>query len=454
MKIISTVNFELPSIDNYIEYLSDSSLRDYDIAVFNPEFPYLSRIDFSGGGSCVSIEGGSLLAKAMAHWRNEIRDALQSGKTVFVLMSSSESDSIAVSSTTLRKGYRDYSTQEVNNYDALPIRLDLRNAKGRRFKVTQAHYRELHAAIKDIAEYKVIINSALTQTLFSTNDGSGVLGGVVRIKGLSGHLVLLPHFDLSEMTEEGEEGEVWTAEAIQISKRFIGQLVAIDKALRAELGGTPTPGWIESIRQPAGVAKIDRAIAKIEREISALEETKEEKISEKARLRKYEALLYENGKTLEDAIERSLELLGYKVENYRNGDIEIDHVIVGPSGIRMIGESEGKDNSAIDITKFRQLESNINEDFAREDVDTPAKGVLFGNGYRLVEPGKRENEFTKKCLVNAQRLGTALVRSRDLYDVIVHALDNPKDEAFKEKCRAAIESTYGDVVIFPVADDA
>lgn len=118
----------------------------------------------------------------------------------------------------------------------------------------------------------------------------------------------------------------------------------------------------------------------------------------------------------------------------------------------MIGESEGKDSSAIDITKFRQLESNINEDFAREEVDSPAKGILLGNGYRLAEPAKRENEFTKKCLVNAARLGTALIRTRDLYDVVVHILDNPKDAAFKEKCRDAIEATSGELVTFPAPD--
>jgi len=118
----------------------------------------------------------------------------------------------------------------------------------------------------------------------------------------------------------------------------------------------------------------------------------------------------------------------------------------------MIGESEGKDNSAIDISKFRQLESNINEDFSRDDVNTPAKGVLFGNGFRLSKPDNRKDEFTSKCLTNAKRLGTALVRTTDLYHVVLHILDNPKDVAFKEKCREALETTAGGVVRFPISD--
>lgn len=451
MKNIGTINFELPDVGDYIDYLSDSSLRDYDIVVVDPTFPYLSRIQFDAGGSCIAIDEGVRLMSAIRHWRGEINDALTAGKTVFCILSSSTDDSVATSSTTPRKGQISYNTQRTNNYSILPVGVTLKNATGRRIKVTDIRHRELYQAIKDVVEYKVIINSQMFTQAFATNDGSAV-GGIVHIDGLAGHLVLLPYFDISEMVEDSDEGAVWTDEAVKLSKRIAGQLVAIDKALRSESEGTPAPGWIESVRQPASVAKIDRAIAKIETEISDLEKAKEKRTAEKADLQRYQALLYENGKILEEAIESSLKLLGYKVENFRKDDLEIDHIIVGPSGLRMIGESEGKDSSAIDITKFRQLESNINEDFARDEVDSPAKGILFGNGYRLAEPAKRENEFTKKCLVNAARLGTALVRTRDLYEVVVHILDNPKDAAFKEKCRDAIEATSGGVVQFPLSD--
>lgn len=115
----------------------------------------------------------------------------------------------------------------------------------------------------------------------------------------------------------------------------------------------------------------------------------------------------------------------------------------------MIGESEGKDSSAIDISKFRQLESNIGEDFEREDIDQPAKGLLFGNGFRLSSPATRAEQFTKKSLTNAGRLGSALIQTTDLYQVAIHLLDYPEDEAFKIACRLAIEETSGGIVIFP-----
>jgi hypothetical protein len=115
----------------------------------------------------------------------------------------------------------------------------------------------------------------------------------------------------------------------------------------------------------------------------------------------------------------------------------------------MIGEAEGKDTSAIDIGKFRQLMSNIQEDFDRDEVDVPAKGLLFGNGYRLMPPESRAEQFTQKSLTNAKLHGTALIRTTDLYPVAVRLLDHPEDDDFRAACRAAIEDTAGAIVSFP-----
>jgi hypothetical protein len=248
-------------------------------------------------------------------------------------------------------------------------------------------------------------------------------------------------------TSKGEE--FWTEDAVIISKKIVGQLVEIEKVLKSENAETPKPEWIESVRQPEGVIKINKTIQEYEQKIKSLKELMENEVKSKNVLLEYSGLLYENGKPLESVIEKGLKLLGYKVENFRKDDLEIDHVIVSPKGFRMIGESEGKDNTAIDISKFRQLESNINEDFEREEVEAPAKGLLFGNGFRFTEPSKRKDQFTQKCLTNAKRLGTALVTTADLYEVVLHILDNPSDNKFKDECRKAIETTSGAVVEFP-----
>ena len=273
----------------------------------------------------------------------------------------------------------------------------------------------------------------------------------MRIKDCSGSLVLLPHFDFEtdELTQIAEYENKWTNDALQVSSALVGQLISIDKFLRSSDIQTPPPQWMSEIEMPATIAALDVAIGDIDAQIAELQNQRDARIADKALASELTHLLYENGKPLERAIEKSLIALGYQTETLHEAGLEIDHVLVGPSGVRMIGESEGKDNSAIDITKFRQLESNIGEDFQRDSVEEPARGILFGNGFRFTKPSERPEQFTQKSLTNAKRLGSALIRTSDLYPLAAYLLDHPDDEAFKLACRTAIENTIGEIVQFP-----
>ncbi|MCU4162301.1 hypothetical protein AiwAL_19865 [Acidiphilium sp. AL] len=451
MKSIVCINHEIPTVHDQIDYLSSESLRDYDIAIFDPAFPNLSRIEFSGGGSCLAIEATEALTKALAHWSAELRGALQSGKTAFILLNEFEQDSAATGSSMKSRNQRTYNTKYIENYSAIPVRIDAKNAKGRKVNVKDGRFRNLYDIIAQITEYRVILTATNDmEVIFSAKDGAAV-GSIIRPEGLPGSLVLLPYFsfDTETFTEDEDGRLVWTDQAIQTSHALIGQILAIDKTIRGAAGLTPPPNWIVNARSPALGAAIDVAIADIDAQIEDLNNERSEREQAKSDLAGYTHLLYETGKPLERAITKTLQLLGYEVDTLRIGDLEIDHVIVGPSGKRMIGEAEGKDTSAIDIGKFRQLASNIQEDFAREKVDAPAKGLLFGNGYRLMPPENRGEQFTRKSLTNALLHGTALIRTADLYPVAVHLLDHPEDDDFRTACRAAIEDTAGAIVSFP-----
>ncbi|ATQ41330.1 hypothetical protein CSW64_02320 [Caulobacter mirabilis] len=288
-------------------------------------------------------------------------------------------------------------------------------------------------------------------TVFVAKDGTAI-GGVVRIQDAPGSLVLLPYFDFEaegflEVSDDGEE--VWSTKALKVSHAVVGQLVSIDRMLKGSMELSPPPDWIGEYEKPNAIDDIDGVIAGIDARLDELAGQRDEQLRQKAGILEYSYLLYESGKPLERSIEKALRLLGYTVEALRIGDLEIDHVIVSPTGMRMIGESEGKDSSAIDISKFRQLESNIGEDFERGEVNEPAKGLLFGNGFRLSAPTSRAEQFTQKSLTNAKRLGSALIRTADLYTVAVHLLNHPEDDTFRAACRAAIEETVGSVVTFP-----
>jgi len=245
-----------------------------------------------------------------------------------------------------------------------------------------------------------------------------------------------------------EEAEVWTDEAVRFGKRLRYHFVQIDKQRRAGSTLTPQPEWVQhqdyktntEIDIEASIQEKRGQIQAIEKELSQLTKGLEKECGARR-------LLFESGKPLEEAIEDALALLGFVASRFRDDTSEFDVVFESSEG-RFLGEAEGKDNRAINIDKIRQLESNLQEDFAREEVSAYAKGVLFGNAFRLVPPNERGAFFTEKCLAAAKRAGLALVRTPDLFDVAKY-VKNANNETYKQKCRQAIKNTNGDIVEFP-----
>ena len=293
-----------------------------------------------------------------------------------------------------------------------------------------------------------------------------MVGGIVRIKDTNGAVVLLPVPNLSYMAEQRED-ELRKSSAVRggkekqkarlrskagkgVGSQFITALIEIDKALRAKSERTPVPAWAsvadydteEEIRLKATVNKIDKGIAELQKQkIQA-----EGELDAAGNLR---GLLFEKGKPLESAILVALRTLGFAAEGYVDEESEFDAVFIDPSASRLLGEAEGKDDKAVNIDKLDQLNRNIQEDYAkRPDSTDYAKGVLFGNAFRLSPPVERGDFFTQKCLTGAKRVGIALVRTPDLFAIAKFLKENQNSE-FATSCREAILNTKGDVVIFP-----
>jgi hypothetical protein len=125
-------------------------------------------------------------------------------------------------------------------------------------------------------------------------------------------------------------------------------------------------------------------------------------------------------------------------------------VFTCPEG-RLIGEAEGKDSKQINITKLRQLSTNILEDVEREDVVAPAKGVLFGNAQRLLKPSDREPFFTDKCISTALATSVALVSTVELFQVAKHQLVT-QSEQFAGAVRRLMLMTNGLVDFGPLLE--
>lgn len=128
--------------------------------------------------------------------------------------------------------------------------------------------------------------------------------------------------------------------------------------------------------------------------------------------------------------------MGFHAEPFKDSNSEFDVVFESDEG-RLIGEAEGKDNKAINIDKLRQLAMNIHEDLQREEVTKPAKGVLFGNGFRLSPLSDRKIQFTEKCISAAQSSSTALLPTSELFRVVRALLQHPNND-FARLCRKAI----------------
>lgn len=285
--------------------------------------------------------------------------------------------------------------------------------------------------------------------ILTTKSADAIVG--VMFKTGKGTALALPpvEYDEDKFTAKDKKGElIWTKEAIAFGEQLIAALFELDRALRADSEVTPAPEWVS---RPEFALKAEQeyesAVQTIEANIERLRaerDATQAKAAEAARLRD---LLFESGKPLEAAILRALKAMQFSATPFVEDGSEFDAVFASPEG-RFIGEAEGKNDKAISIEKLDQLERNIREDFARQATGTYAKGVLFGNAYRLRDLSKRPDFFTEKCCTAATRGRVALVRTPDLFPITQYLEENA-DDAFATACRKAILETEGTIVRFP-----
>lgn len=440
-----------------VELESRRSLLDADIVLFEPAIPHKFHSRTYQGKPSLTEESSFKAKEAVAHWKSEMRAALDAGKLIVIFLAAPEEVFVDT-------GDREYSgtgrnarittiVQPLNSYESIPISGIVRAASGSEIRVV-GPLRYLATYWKEFgsnSEYEAFLEGGkFPDVLLKTAAGDRVVGAAIR-KG-RGALILLPplrydHDSFVRLNKQEKEWE-WTKEAIAYGKRLAGALSSIAAALRSDGEVTPPPPWTSATEYRLDAeAVLETAIAEKTRliaELQAERQVLQQKLDEVGSLR---ALLYESGRPLERAVIEALRLMGFTGERFTNADSEFDVVFCGPEG-RFLGEIEGKDNRPVNVEKFSQLERNINDDFGRDDVQEHAKGVLFANGFRLSAIEDRGEEFTEKCMAGARRLGIALVRTRDLF-VPGRYLQATGDGLYAEECRRAIYQTAGAVVSFP-----
>ena len=481
MKTIFTVACEIPGgFGEYVDFNSKTSLLDADFVlfrpcliyndsmemnndydrIFSPYFENSNRLKTYQGKPCLSDDSSFKLREAINHWRRELTDFINAGRTVFMIMSSLEQVYVNTGEKEHSGTGRNRQTTEfvrpLFNYDLLPLSAKIVESKGTSIILSPGEplLKEYWQQFGNETEYLVHIeDSEHFNPLVITRSGNRTVGAIFQSKS-GGSLVALPwvafnrqEFFTGEHDSDGES--TWTPKAMEWGKKYVITLKSMDAAIRSQSKATPTPQWSrdENFRTHKETG-LSEELLRTQTNISELERQRE-KIQERLESAGYlKPLLFEQGSALENAILEAMRLMAFKASGYRESDSEFDAVLECPEG-RCIGEAEGRDDKPISINKMRQLEVNILEDLDRDEVAQPAKGILFGNAYRLTPPPDRsDGHFTPKCLTAAERNKTALIRTCDLFEVARALADNPDDE-FATSCRKAIFDTAGEIVKFP-----
>ena len=433
---------------------SKTSLLDYDIAIIDPSiFEFYGYEDKKHRGKFSLNDTKSFfLREQLEYWRNEILEALNAGKSIFLFLNEEETVFIATGEEHYSGTGRNRQTTRIvnliSNYHIIPAKITVQNSNGSLMKIAEKGYEiaSYWNDLGDVSEFRVLLEGKFTKPIIKTKAGNKIVGARIKCRNGEGNLFLLPYINFDDPKYDTEvEGEMcWTEEALTLGQKIIRNLCSIDETVRIADNLTPPPDWASQNKYL--LPKEEKTITKLSaigNEIEQLQRQKEQYEQNRIDESVLKRLLYEKGKPLEDAVHSALKLIDFTVSHYEDADSEFDVIFESAEG-RLLGEVQGRDNNAISIEKFDQLVRNINEDFYRKDISEKAKGVLIGNAYRLTDPDKRGDFFTKKCVTDARKFEVALIRSDHLFEVAKY-LSNKSDKRYATACRKAILNTIGQV---------
>lgn len=446
---LGKMNIKINNVTYILFEDTNMALMDYDILIFNPNLFYkltdknYSYEEYKDGNS---------------KWLKKILEFLFSKKNIFIFATKP----IRLVSKPI---YNPTQTYNIYTSDIANTILKFINKKEESGKVILKKINSIldnfYNRFKELLKYhityeNVTVDDTLLRYILPTvdkinsqsidifigKDKNRILSSIIKIDN-GGNILLLPEVLLKEEKDLTD---------------LLNIIVEIDKNLNKEIIKTPKPQWLESneIYSINISESIKSELSNIDEEINKLNEKKEELNHNLEKEEQIKDLLFENGKPLENAIIEALRILDYEAKNVYIDNNEIDILAKSPEGDIFCCEAEGKDNKAIDITKFRQLSDNLNI-YQDSHQNEPAYAILFGNPYRLKEIAERiEEPFTKHCLNRAKGNNFILIKTTDLFFVIrdiKNCNDNKKVEEYKKKCREAILNSKGKIVDFPRIDD-
>ena len=285
MKTVFTIGVNLPgNAGEYVRFNSDTSLLDADIIVFQPDISDVydySRESYQGK-RCYEEHASFELKERIAHWSRELRGAVDSGKTVFILLT--DKDEVFVDS-----GQRTYSGTGRNtrtnrlvapccNYDVLPSEIKITTASGHIMTLSDKAtiLRAYWETFGKLSVYKVLITGTITTPLVLSKDHKHVFGAIIRFKESAGNFVLLPDIPFSEvpglLTKKNNKS-YWTKKATALGQQFLQAIHDIDESLHSQSTRTPTPAWAKDrVFDLPTERKINEELLRLEQRKQALQQ--------------------------------------------------------------------------------------------------------------------------------------------------------------------------------------
>src|ERR1035437_9672861 len=283
-KTILSVGFAVPGDEvEDVGALSNMSLLDADIVIFQPGIPYTYGGDTYLGKDCLSDDGSFRVREAMAHWRRELAAAVDAGRLVVLLLDSPEVVYVAT-------GKKEYSgtgknaratriVEQLQAYSAVPTKWTYHAATGTEMALASEarFFASYWTEFAQYSEYRLYLEAEGAKPLIRTKPGNRLVGAYIT-KG-RGALVAIPALALDDEAfvetrkVNGTDEQFWTEEARVFGKKFAGALVALADALVSETVVTPQP---DSARDDAFrlscELSLEATIKEITSQVLALEE--------------------------------------------------------------------------------------------------------------------------------------------------------------------------------------
>jgi hypothetical protein len=263
------------------------------------------------------------------------------------------------------------------------------------FDELEKQRRTIRAHVQDLAINRY--NAALAFTIQLSLSGpperlGSVLHSVDSIRMLPGELVFLPETDLN-----GEDALL----------QLVRDLFEID-VLALE------PGWAKSLTI-GGQAAVDEELQRIDSDLAALQELREQTIEKRTAIRQPLRLLYDIGSGLEEIVLSVLEELGASVKKPASPGLEDGWISVqsGADVFEGVLEIKGTRGRQFKEDGLKQVITWVDRGIQREMKRY--KGIFVGNANVAKPPRQRKPAFSSGFEKNAALHQIVAVTSEDLF---------------------------------------